>query len=314
MKFEEIKGFIGQEKITDNLMVFIEAAQKNKVALDHIILYGPPGLGKTTLANIIAKTMKSNFIIVSAPAITKKSELAAILLARKTNDIIFIDEIHRLKRDMEEMLYTVMENARLDIIMGKNNSAKSVSIPLPKFTIIGATTLFGKISAPLRNRFGITFKFEYYGVEAMSSLMKKRFPSTDSLIIEEEAYKVIAIVSRGIPRLGIKHMKRIIDYCQVNEVKVLDKSTITKFLEQLGIDHNGLDFLDRKYISLIAKNFSGGPVGVETISASLEESIETIENTVEPYLLRLGYIKKTNKGRMLSEDAIRSIRNKSLNI
>jgi Holliday junction DNA helicase RuvB len=308
-----LDNFLGQESITKNLKIFMEAAKKESRSLDHVIIYGPPGLGKTTLANLIAFSMSGNLKNISAPTITKVSEITSILAGLKKNDILFIDEIHRLNKNLEEILYIAMENFRLDVVVGKNNNSKPISIPLPHFTLIGATTMYGKLSTPLRHRFGITFKFDYYSNDAIIELLKIRF-NDGKVVIDNNSYKAIAEVSRGIPRLAIKYTKRILDFYSSIDTTVINIHDTQIFLKELGININGLDNLDIKYINTLASKFCGGPVGVDTLASALDESPETLENSIEPYLMRLGLIYKTSKGRILTEEAIQYIKNGFLSI
>jgi len=297
-----INEYIGQEKAKENLMVFIEAAKKRKEPLDHVLLYGPPGLGKTTLATIIANEMNVNIRITSGPAIEKPGDLAALLTNLSENDILFIDEIHRLSRSVEEVLYPALEDYALDIIVGKGPSAKCIRIDLPRFTLIGATTRAGQISAPLRDRFGVITRLELYSTDELKRIIE-RSASILGIKIEKEGAYEIAARSRGTPRIANRLLKRVRDFAEV-----LGNGTITKeiadiSLSKLEIDKLGLDNIDRRMLESIIKNFSGGPVGLETLSATIGEEAITLEDVYEPYLLQIGFINRTPRGRCVTKKA-----------
>lgn len=289
--------YIGQSKIKENLMVFIEAAKERGEALDHVLLYGPPGLGKTTLANIIAKELGVNFKITSGPAIDKAGDLAAILTNLGEYDVLFIDEIHRLNKSVEEILYSAMEDYALDIIIGKGPSARSLRIDLPKFTLVGATTRAGLLSSPLRDRFGIINKLEMYTPKELARITV-RSAGILGVDIEEDAALEIAKRSRGTPRIANRLLKRVRDFAQIRGDGVIKKEISKGSLDLLEVDPIGLDSVDRNMLMTIIDKFAGGPVGLDTLAASTGEESGTIEEVYEPYLLQLGFINKTPRGRV----------------
>ena len=291
--------YIGQHKVKDSLRIYIDAALKRKEALDHCLLYGPPGLGKTTLAAIIANEMGVSIRITSGPAIEKAGDLAAILTNLSEHDILFIDEIHRLSRSVEEVLYPAMEDYALDIIIGKGPSARSLRIDLPKFTLIGATTRAGMLTAPLRDRFGVISKLEMYTHEELAQIVT-RSAGILNIGIEADGAAEIARRSRGTPRIANRLLKRVRDYAQVKAGGIITKDVADKALSMMEIDNLGLDMVDRRMLMAIIKNFGGGPVGLETLAASIGEDANTIEDVYEPYLLQLGFINRTPRGRMLT--------------
>jgi len=299
-----INEFIGQKKIIDNLKIFIDSARRREEPLDHVILSGPPGLGKTCLAEIIANEMSVNFRITSGPAIERAGDLAAILTNLEKYDVLFLDEIHRLNRTVEEILYPAMEDYKLDIIIGKGPSAKSIRIDIAPFTIIGATTRTGLVASPLRDRFGVLLRLDYYDVE---SLMKIIIRSSQilGLKITPEGSKVIASRSRGTPRIANRLLRRVRDYALIDGDEIIDEVIAEEALTKLDIDKLGLDIIDKKILDTLIIKFDGGPVGVSTIAASIGEEVNTVEDVYEPYLLQLGFVKRTPKGRMATSRAFK---------
>jgi Holliday junction DNA helicase RuvB len=297
---QKMSDYIGQEKIKENLTVFIEAAKKRGEALDHVLLYGPPGLGKTCLAGIIAHELGVNFRITSGPAIEKAGDLAAILSNLGTHDVLFIDEIHRLNRNIEEILYPAMEDYALDIIFGEGPSARSIRIDLPKFTLVGATTRAGLLSSPLRDRFGVINRLEMYTWEELSRIVKRSAGILETEIDDEGAFE-IAKRSRGTPRVANRLLKRVRDFAQVRADGKITHELAKNSLNLLEIDLIGLDGVDRNMVTSIIGKFGGGPVGLDTLAASIGEDPGTIEDVYEPYLLQLGFINKTPRGRMATK-------------
>ncbi|MEE3362176.1 MAG: Holliday junction branch migration DNA helicase RuvB [Anaerovoracaceae bacterium] len=298
--------YIGQKKTTDNLKIFIKAAQQRGEPLDHVLFYGPPGLGKTTLAGIIANELGVDIRITSGPAIGRAGDLAAILTNLNENDVLFIDEIHRLNRSVEEVLYSAMEDYALDIIIGKGPSARSIRLDLSKFTLIGATTRAGSLSAPLRDRFGVVCKFESYTPEELMQIIE-RSAGIFGIDIDEESKKELAKRSRGTPRVANRLLKRVRDFSQVKGTGRITPDITAEALDALGVDKMGLENLDREMLSVIIERFHGGPVGIDTIAAAVGEERVTLEDVYEPYLIQTGLLYRTPKGRMVSDLAYRHL-------
>ena len=294
---KSLDDYLGQEKAKEQLKIFIEAAKSRNEQLDHVLLYGPPGLGKTTLASIIANEMSVNLRITSGPAIERAGELAAILTNLNENDVLFIDEIHRINRSVEEVLYSAMEDFCLDIIIGKGPSARSIRLDLPKFTLIGATTRAGMLTNPLRDRFGVICKLDYYTVDELAKIVVR---SSEILGAEIQigGATEIARRSRGTPRIANRLLKRVRDYAQVRADGNITDDVANKALELLGVDSLGLDYVDEKLLMTIIQKFRGGPVGLDTLAASIGEDRNTIEDVYEPYLLQLGFINRGTRGRI----------------
>lgn len=299
-----LEEYIGQEKVKEKMLVFIEAAKKRGENLDHVLLYGPPGLGKTTLAHIIATELNSNIRITSGPAIERPGDLAALLTNLSDKDVLFIDEIHRLNSSVEEVLYPAMEDYALDIILGKGPSARSMRIDLPRFTLVGATTRAGMLTSPLRDRFGVINRLELYDVEQLKIIVK-RSAQILNIEIEEEGAEEIARRSRGTPRIANRLLRRVRDYADVRADGVITKDVADKGLLMMEVDHLGLDNADKVILDAIITKFSGGPVGLDTLSATTGEESGTIEDVVEPFLLQLGFIQRTPRGRIATENAYR---------
>ena len=294
--------YIGQEKAKENLSIFIQAARKRQESLDHVLLHGPPGLGKTTLAGIIAQEMGVNIRITSGPAIEKPGDLAALLTNLNEGDILFVDEIHRLNRSVEEILYPAMEDYALDIIVGKGPSANSIRLDLPHFTLIGATTRAGQLSAPLRDRFGVTLRLELYTPEELSKIVTRSAGILNCDIVPEGAYE-IARRSRGTPRIANRMLRRVRDFADVKADGVITKQVADEALCALEIDYLGLDPVDRRMMAAIIENYNGGPVGLETLAATIGEESVTLEDVYEPYLMQLGFLTRTPRGRCVTAKA-----------
>ncbi|WP_188206270.1 Holliday junction branch migration DNA helicase RuvB [Alkalibacillus aidingensis] len=297
-----LKQYIGQDKTKENLSIFIEAAKMREEPLDHVLLYGPPGLGKTTLASIIAHEMGVQFRTTSGPAIERAGDLAAILSSLEAGDVLFIDEIHRLPRSVEEILYPAMEDYVLDIVIGQGDSARSVRLDLPPFTLVGATTRAGLLSAPLRDRFGVLSRLEFYDEKDLRFIIERTATIFD-FTIDDEAASEIASRSRGTPRIANRLLKRVRDIAQVNHETTISLKTANKALSMLQVDASGLDHIDHKYLLAIIDQFKGGPVGLDTLSATIGEESQTIEDVYEPYLLQQGYIQRTPRGRLATHQA-----------
>lgn len=301
-----LQDFVGQEHIKSNLQIFIQAAQNRKDALDHTLFYGPPGLGKTSLAHIVSKELGVNFKTTSGPALSKAADLAAILTNLQENDVLFIDEIHRLNTNIEEVLYPAMEDFSLDIIIGEGPAARSVKIDLARFTLIGATTRLGLLSNPLRDRFGIPLRLNFYNTDELILVIKRAAELLDAKITDKGAEEV-AKRSRGTPRIALRLLKRVRDFASVAGKAEIDEVIADHSLNRLEVDHAGLDSNDYRYLKFISDNYNGGPVGVETIAAALSEQRDAIEEAIEPYLIQIGLLQRTPRGRVLTDNAFRHL-------
>ena len=297
-----LKDFIGQEQIKANLGIFIQAAKNRSESLDHTLFYGPPGLGKTSLAQIVSKEMGVNFKATSGPTLSKAADLAGILTNLQENDVLFIDEIHRLNTNIEEILYPAMEDFSLDIIIGEGPAARSLRIDLPKFTLIGATTRLGLLSNPLRDRFGIPLRLNFYNSEELQSVLIRAAKLLNTKITEDGA-KEIALRSRGTPRIALRLLKRVRDFASVDNHLEINQKIADVALNKLEVDKAGLDSNDYRYLRFIIDNYNGGPVGVETIAAALSEQRDSIEEAIEPYLIQIGHLQRTPRGRMATANA-----------
>ena len=299
-------SYIGQTSLKETLKISIEAAKKRNTTLDHVLFYGPPGLGKTTIAGVIAAQMGVEIRITSAPALERPRDIIGILMSLKGGEILFIDEIHRLNKVAEEILYPAMEDFTLDMTTGKSQTAKTLRVPLPKFTLIGATTKAGELSSPLRDRFGMIHRLEFYTIEELSQVVKRTAKILEINITEEGA-KAIARRSRGTPRIANRLIKRVSDFAIVKYNGIIDEKVANESLDTLKIDEFGLDNTDRALLNLIIEKYDGGPVGVETIAAALSEDVRTIEDVCEPYLLQAGFLQRTPRGRKVSPEGYRHL-------
>ncbi|OQY33030.1 MAG: Holliday junction branch migration DNA helicase RuvB [Anaerolineaceae bacterium 4572_5.1] len=297
-----LQDMVGQEQIRENIEILISAAQHREEALDHVMFYGPPGLGKTTLAHVLANEMDVNIKVTAGPAIERAGDLAAILTNLRAGDILFVDEIHRLGRAVEEVLYPAMEDYALDIIIGKGPSARSVRLKLPRFTVVGATTRLALVTAPLRARFGAVYRLEYYSLDAMEQIIQQAATKL-SVSADQEGVREIALRARGTPRVALRLLRRVRDYAQVRADGVITTKIAQQALELLNIDAQGLDNMDRRVLQAITIKFSGGPVGLKTIAASIGEDPDTIMDVVEPYLLQMGFLQRTSQGRVATRQA-----------
>ena len=297
---KSLDDFIGHNTLKQNLSVFISAARNRGEAMDHVLLYGPPGLGKTTLAHIVANELGTNFRATAAPMLTKQGDLAAILTALEPMDVLFIDEIHRLPTAIEEVLYSAMEDFKLDIMLGEGPTAKSVRIDLPPFTLVGATTRTGVLSNPLRDRFGIDLRLSFYSVADLTKIIM-RSANILGTKIDEDGAKMLAGSSRGTPRIANRLLKRARDFASAAGKDLIDRDSIKTTLYQLHIDEIGLDEIDREYLGAIIKHYAGGPVGIDNLAAALSEPTDTIEDVIEPYLMQLGFVQRTPRGRVVTE-------------
>jgi Holliday junction DNA helicase RuvB len=297
---KRFSDFVGQKEVVDNLKISIQAAKQRKEPLEHVLLSGPPGLGKTSLSHIIAHEMNSKITATSGPAIERAGDLIGILTNLEKGDILFIDEIHRLSKVVEEFLYPAMENFQIDFVIDKGPYAKTIKFNLKPFTLIGATTRTGLLAAPLRNRFGIFYNLDFYKVEDLAKIIKHS-AKTLTMDIDEDAALEIARRARGTPRIANRLLRRIRDYAQVQKIKQINAEVASKTLDELGIDKAGLDDLDRKVLKILLESYGGGPAGVESLAASLNEEVDTVADTVEPYLLKAGYLKRTSRGRIATK-------------
>lgn len=296
-----IDEYIGQSEVKENMKVFIEAAKIRGEALDHVLLYGPPGLGKTTMAYIIANELGVNIKTASGPSIEKSGDLAAILSTLEPGDVLFIDEIHRMPRFIEEILYPAMEDFTLDIIIGSDGQSRNIKIDLPAFTLVGATTRAGDLTSPLRDRFGIVNKLQYYSVEELTDIVKRTSEVLDMMITDDAAY-VLATRSRCTPRIANNLFKRVRDFALVDGMDYIDVDVTNKALDRLKIDAKGLDETDKEILITIINKFNGGPVGIDSLATAIGEEVSTIEDMYEPYLIQIGYIKRTSRGRIVTEE------------
>ncbi len=302
-----LQDFLGQAKLKENLKIFVEAAKMRGETLDHSLFHGPPGLGKTTLAQIIAHEMNVGIKSTAGPVISKSGDLAAILTNLQEGDVLFIDEIHRLNKNVEEVLYSAMEDYKLDIMIGEGPAARAIKIDLPKFTLVGATTRIGLIANPLKDRFGIQMRLNFYTPQELQSIII-RDAKILNIAIDMDAASEIANRSRGTPRIAIRLLKRVRDFANNFNEKIISKKTTNYALEKLEIDSAGLDSADHRYLNFIASNYRGGPVGIDTIASAIGEERDTVEDAIEPYLIQQGFIEKTPRGRVLTDTAIKHLK------
>lgn len=299
-----LQDFLGQEKLKENLAIFIASAKNRNDILDHALFYGPPGLGKTTLAQIISHEMGTGFKGTAGPIISKSGDLAAILTNLQQGDVLFIDEIHRLNKNVEEVLYSAMEDYKLDIIIGEGPAARAIKIDLPKFTLVGATTRIGLIANPLRDRFGILTRIDFYSTEELTQIVL-RDAKILSIKLDSDGAKEIARRSRGTPRIAIRLLKRVRDFASAQKAELITREIADKSLRRMEIDSEGLDSSDYRYLQFIAKNYRGGPVGLDTIAAAISEERDTVEDAIEPFLIQKGFVEKTPRGRVLTSEALK---------